>query len=261
MQLELISLRPVEQRFARPLLLLHGAWHGAWCWQGAMQDLARRGFVVHALSLRGHGASDRPQNYVFSGLKAYLADLRAAIAAIEPTPMVMGHSMGGFVLQHYLMSQRLPGAFLLCSMPYRGPGRFLAQWALHHPMPTIKTLLTLDNRHLVGTPALAHEAFLNLERPVADAEEIAAQLVNEPLRMIFDSLLFLPQPRRNRSPLAVFAAARDAIFTLGEQRALAEAYGAPFILVPEAGHDLMLDPAWQIVAVQVEYLARKWTDS
>jgi hypothetical protein len=34
-QLEHLVLHSDERRYATPLLLIHGAWHGAWCWHDA----------------------------------------------------------------------------------------------------------------------------------------------------------------------------------------------------------------------------------
>ncbi len=37
---------------SRPtLLLVHGAWHGAWCWERLLEPLARRGVAVATLDL------------------------------------------------------------------------------------------------------------------------------------------------------------------------------------------------------------------
>ena len=38
-----------------PVLLVHGAYHGAWCWDGWVERLDAEGWAVHALDLRGHG--------------------------------------------------------------------------------------------------------------------------------------------------------------------------------------------------------------
>ena len=43
---------------ARPaLLLVHGAGHGAWCWEHWMDALAKRGWTSYALSVRNHPGS------------------------------------------------------------------------------------------------------------------------------------------------------------------------------------------------------------
>ena len=36
-------------------LLVHGAWHGAWCWQHVSEGLIRAGHSAHALTLTGLG--------------------------------------------------------------------------------------------------------------------------------------------------------------------------------------------------------------
>ncbi len=44
---------------ARPVLLVHGAWHGAWCWAKVIDALRERGVEVHATELhRGSVEAD-----------------------------------------------------------------------------------------------------------------------------------------------------------------------------------------------------------
>ena len=50
---------PTTSSAAPPLLFLHGAWHGAWCWENFLDFFTREGFVCHALDLEGHGAESR----------------------------------------------------------------------------------------------------------------------------------------------------------------------------------------------------------
>ena len=256
--LEHLAISPPERRYATPLLLLHGAWHGAWCWRPAMEDFARRGFAVHAISLRGHGGSDRVRGFNFCGLADYVEDLRTAIAALDAPPVVVGHSLGGYVLQCLLMQQRLPGAVLLATMPIGGhPGsgmlRFLGTWIVRHPLANARALITGNLKHMVGTPGLAREAFFRPDIPAAELQGYAALLGAESLRVgLWDGFAVRMRPELNRSPLLVIAAERDAVFTVTEQRQTAAAYGAELVVIPEAAHDLMLDPAWPQAANAIE---------
>lgn len=53
---ELISKTPTLPAHATPLLFIHGAFHGAWCWDEHFLDyFAQHGFSAYSLSLRGHG--------------------------------------------------------------------------------------------------------------------------------------------------------------------------------------------------------------
>ena len=58
MTLEILSRLPKERTTHAPLLFVHGAYTGAWCWdEYFLPYFAERGFEAHAVSLRGHGAS------------------------------------------------------------------------------------------------------------------------------------------------------------------------------------------------------------
>ena len=60
MNLEVISKYPAGAARPTPLLFVHGAWHGAWCWDEHFLDFfAAHGYAAHALSLRGHGGTGR----------------------------------------------------------------------------------------------------------------------------------------------------------------------------------------------------------
>lgn len=257
LRLEHIVVTPTTRRFRRPLLLLHGAWHGAWCWHPAMHDFAARGFAVHAISLRGHGGSDRARSFNLTNLRDYVDDLRMALAAITPTPLVIGHSLGGFVVQLLLEEQTLPGAVLLATIPVTGARRFVLSWMVKHPLACTLALLTGDGKRTVGTPRLAREAFFRPNADKAMVERAVALLGPESLRIaIWEAFTRRPRTTLNRSPLLVIAAERDAVFTLEEQHRTAAAYNAELVIVPEAAHDLMLDPGWNLAAAAIERFAR-----
>jgi pimeloyl-ACP methyl ester carboxylesterase len=258
-QLEHQVLYPSERRYAAPVLLIHGAWHGAWCWRDAMADFAARGFEVHAISWRGHGGSDRPRSINLVGVRDYVRDLAQAIESLSPRPVVVAHSLGGYLTQLYLAEHDLAGAVLLCSAPPGGVLPFLLRYARRHPLAYTRIVATLNLLHMVGTPALAREAFFRADIAPDLLDRYRAQLVPESLRTAIDaSLLVFPKPKRNHSPVLVIAAERDAIFTLDEQHALARAYDAELLIVPQAAHDLMLDPAWPQAADAIEdFMKRK----
>jgi pimeloyl-ACP methyl ester carboxylesterase len=77
-------------------LLLHSlAAHGHW-WDWAAPILAGH-FDVLALDFRGHGASDRAPDGAY-GFEGYLDDVVSVLDALgDPPPVVVGHSMGGYM--------------------------------------------------------------------------------------------------------------------------------------------------------------------
>ena len=42
-----------------PIVLVHGYWHGSWCWTAVTEELAARGLASVAVDLAGHGLDAR----------------------------------------------------------------------------------------------------------------------------------------------------------------------------------------------------------
>lgn len=77
-------------------VLIHGAWHGAWCWQKVVRLLEQEGHKAVAPDLPGHGDDKAPIPRI--SLQAY-ADRVCAILDSQSEPVVLvGHSMGGIVI-------------------------------------------------------------------------------------------------------------------------------------------------------------------
>ena len=85
----------------RPILLVHGAWHGAWCWAALQAELDRRGIPSYAVDLPGHGLSLLPLGDLH-GDAAHVAAALDVVAATNETDEVLlvGHSYGGAVITH-----------------------------------------------------------------------------------------------------------------------------------------------------------------
>ncbi|MCU0942527.1 MAG: alpha/beta fold hydrolase, partial [Hydrogenophaga sp.] len=80
------------------IVLVHGAWHGAWCWRRVLPLLRGAGIDAHAVTLTGVG--DRAHLMAPSiDLHTHIQDVLALIEAEELTRLVLvGHSYGGMVV-------------------------------------------------------------------------------------------------------------------------------------------------------------------
>jgi pimeloyl-ACP methyl ester carboxylesterase len=76
------------------VLLVHGAWHGAWCWAAVQAALTDRGIPSLALDLPGHGASSLPLGDLYGDA----AEVRRVIDGIGGPVVLVGHSYGGAVI-------------------------------------------------------------------------------------------------------------------------------------------------------------------
>lgn len=79
----------------RPIVLVHGAWHGAWCWYRVVPELATLGLRAVTPALPGHVPDARPPGSVT--LADYVATVVAALDAVGPATLV-GHSLAGVVI-------------------------------------------------------------------------------------------------------------------------------------------------------------------
>ncbi len=75
------------------VILIHGIWHGAWCWSAVRERLDQGGIASIAPTLKGIGERfDEADESV--GVDDHVADVVDAIRAVETSCVVVGHSYG-----------------------------------------------------------------------------------------------------------------------------------------------------------------------
>lgn len=95
------------------VLLVHGAGGDGWQWRAAMADISREGYAAHALSLSGHGRSEAAPP-TFARL---FEDVRSVLAGLPENTRLVGHSLGGYLVQRELEQSERPAAVLLAPVP------------------------------------------------------------------------------------------------------------------------------------------------
>lgn len=86
-------------------VLVHGAYHGAWCWHKLTPELEARGHDVITFDLPAHGTDTTPVGEVSFG--DYTDRIQTAIEAVEEPVVLVGHSMAGMVITQ--AAERCPG--------------------------------------------------------------------------------------------------------------------------------------------------------
>ncbi len=235
-----------------PLLFLHGALHGAWCWDEHFLDyFAAAGYRALALNFRGHGASPTPTPIGKVSLADFTADLATTVDRLPVEPVLIAHSLGGFVAQKYLEHHDVPGCVLLASAPPSG-GRDLALRALRrHPILNIRSALTGRLLPVYGTPELAREWFFSPDMPAELVERYAGMLQEDSARAAMDTLRHPPRPDLIRTPILVLGAGNDNHLPARAVRATARAYGVRAEFLPGLAHDIMLEAGWRTGANRI----------
>jgi pimeloyl-ACP methyl ester carboxylesterase len=78
-------------------VLVHGAWHGGWCWRDVVQPLTAAGHRVYAPTLTGLGERAHLMSPAIT-LETHIADVRGIIEAEELDDVVLAvHSYAGMI--------------------------------------------------------------------------------------------------------------------------------------------------------------------
>lgn len=259
MDLELISKTPEDSKANAPIVLIHGAWHGTWCWENNFLDyFAREGWHVHALSLRGHGKSEGRSKLRRWSISDYVDDVAQVVSSLDRPPILVGHSMGGFVTQKYLERHAAAGAVLLASVPPTGTARFNLRIIQRHPLVWLLANLTMTPYLFVKNPHHARHWFFSPSISQQALAEHHSKLQDESYRAALDMLaLNLPNPRLIKTPVAVLGGENDKIFSVSEIAHTARAYGVEPKIFPDMAHNMMSEQNWESVAAWIAVWAAK----
>ena len=258
--LEVVTRTPARLKHKTPLLFIHGAFTGAWCWEEHfLSFFAEAGYAAHALSLSGHGSSRGREKLDTLSIADYVDDVREVVEQLPTPPVLIGHSMGGFVVQKYLEQHAAPAAVLMCTVPPQGMMGVAFNALFARP-----ALLSNLNDMMAGGQASyesLREALFAQEVTQDDLKRFYHLAQPESHRAIWDMTLFnLPSASRivenlasiaARPRLLVIGAEHDHLMPASTAQMTARTYGVEAEIFPGMGHGLMLERDWRIVAARI----------
>jgi pimeloyl-ACP methyl ester carboxylesterase len=250
--LEILSYEARGPRAATPLLFVHGAFTAAWCWaEHFLPFFAEHGFTSHALSLRGHGMSDGRQQLDWHSVNDYVDDVAETVTGLGAAPVLIGHSMGGLVVQKYLERASVPAAVLMASVPPQGLLSASLQLAIQTP-DVFRDMNAIFAGGGASADRLRQVLFAQPIGPDA-LQRYYRMMQPESQRALWDMAFFdLPQRwRMQLPPLLVLGAELDALIPARFAEATANYYGTEAEIFPRMGHGMMLEAGWEMVAVRI----------
>jgi pimeloyl-ACP methyl ester carboxylesterase len=252
-KLEIISKYPADGQRPTPLLFIHGTFHTALCWDVHFLDyFAQHGFASHALNLRGHGKSEGREKLRWTRIADFVEDVTNVVRQLPSPPVLIGHSMGGFITQKYLEDHDAPAAVLLSSPSPTGMLPTAIRKARQHPLVFAKVNLTFSLLPFIATPQLTRDAFFSTDLPDKQLLEYWKQTQDDSFRAFLDMVaLDLPKPAKVKTPLLVLGAARDNMIAPGEIEATGRAYNTHAEIIANVAHNSMLEQRWQSVAERI----------
>ena len=249
-RLEVRTRLPAQSSAKPPLLFVHGGYCDAWCWEPYFLPwFAAKGYAAHALSLRGHGASEGREALFVTGLDDYVADVEHVASTLPSPPVLIGHSMGAAIVERMLTTRPIRAAALLAPIPPAGLGP-VAQRLLAWQPEYLVNMNRLDAPHLGGDVLAAlRPMYFSPSVPPEILAEAVRHLTAESPRALMDLTLRLHggvpvAPAR----LLVLGANDDRISTSADVWATASLYGVPALVLPGLAHMMMLERDWQSVA-------------
>jgi pimeloyl-ACP methyl ester carboxylesterase len=104
------------------MVLVHGAWGGAWIWEKVVEPLEALGHKVETLDLPGAGDDHTPLEEI--NLDLYAERICEVLGTSPEQAVLVGHSMGGMAVTQ--AASRCPGRvasliYLAAFLPGGGP--------------------------------------------------------------------------------------------------------------------------------------------
>ena len=253
----MIECQPKNQAKKIPLLFIHGAWHGAWCWKkNYLPYFAERGYRAYALNLRGHGAGNGKQVINNSSIADYVEEVSAMVGQIKDKPVLIGHSMGGAIVQKYIEfnQEKIRGVVLMASAPSDGLSLLiLLRWCVNFPKSMFYLLLLNRGKKLTENELnIVSKCFFSPNMDEKKKKLYTSFFVPESNRVIREICKRLvATPKQIKIPLLIMGAENDLLMPTKYIKEAAKEYLCDPFIHKGMSHDMMLDPAWEDSAARI----------
>ena len=229
-------------------VLVHGAWHGAWCWGRVVPALWAAGHRAFAPTLTGLGE----RAHLFSAdirIETHVADVLAVIEAEEMVGAVLvGHSYAGNVIT--AVADRLARAEALSRLVYLDagipdPGD---TWSSGQPEETKAARRAL----------IAEKGFLPPADPAVfglsgdDAAWVERHMTAQPPALYDDPVRFDPV-RAQRWPRSFIDCTSPALATIDRSRARVRSEPGWEVIEMATGHDPMVSMPKELAEILLRW--------
>lgn len=217
-------------------ILVHGAWHGRWCWDEVAPLLRAAGHQVVAPDLPGMGKDKTPLSKV--DLSTWTLAISDEVAQAFDSVVLVGHSRGGIVISEvaeivpdrikrlvYLAAFLVPTGKTLADMLASAPPNPIADGAI---------VMREDGYSSVIAPTKVEPVFYNTTP--ADRVARAASLLSPEPMMSFTTPLCLSDARYGRVKRGYIECVRDNAIPIALQRKMQQALPCEPVLTLDTDH-------------------------
>ncbi|MBK9368506.1 MAG: alpha/beta fold hydrolase [Deltaproteobacteria bacterium] len=251
---------PTPARVAPPrtVVFIHGLYLNAGCWDDWREVFEAQGYNTLAPEWPGHDGepaalrADIPEALNTLSFEQLVAQHRELVAGLD-SPILIGHSMGGLIVQLLLQEGLGSAGVVLHSAPPKGLTSFAPAF-LRSNAPVLKPGMD----PILLSPKQFHFGFANyLDRDAALAL-YEASLVPEAKGVAKGPLTDAAELdwAKERAPLLIVAGAEDHVIPAGLNERMARRYEASpsrtdLVVMPGRTHGTLTQPGWEQVADDV----------
>ena len=234
-------------------VLVHGAWHGAWCWSRLQDSLSAANALSTAVDLPGHGEDTTPPAGLT--LDAYADSVLRVLDHIHEPVVLVGHSLGGATISTVAerVPERIAALVYVCAL-LQPSGATPADLHANHPDSPLLAAIELSEDGLLTSirSDAAGDLFYGDCDP-EDAEWATDRLVAEPTGPAM-STIHTTTERWGAVPRAYVRCGLDRAIAPDEQDRMVQEVGADVVVELASSHSPMLSQpdALAVALVEIE---------
>lgn len=230
-------------------VLVHGAWHGAWCWS-SLQECANApgGFASVALDLPGHGCDRTPLAELT--LDAYADRVVQTLCGLDEPAILVGHSMGGIVISQAAerAPERVAGLVYLCAFLLPAGESILDRYVAQPDSELMAAVeISDDGQSTTVRPEAAPGLFYG-DCTAEQARWAAGRLVPEPVLPVSTPLEVTPE-RWGAIPRAYVRCTSDRALSPEMQDELIGTVGVDEVVEMQTAHSPFLSRPRELASV------------
>ncbi|MGD9592932.1 MAG: alpha/beta fold hydrolase [Candidatus Berkiella sp.] len=195
-------------------ILVHGAWHGAWCWEKVAFMLKQRGHSVIAPDLPGHGNDKTQASNIH--LQDYINCIEALVSRAPQEVILVGHSFAGMVISAVNSEKVKQLIYVAGFLPMHGQS--LHDITANIPPSRFIKMMGIDTQNMLlhaNVNAMKDYAYQTCENGVF--ESISSLFSPEPMAP-FGEKVHLSENRFSLLPKVYIECLQDKMISIQTQR-------------------------------------------
>jgi pimeloyl-ACP methyl ester carboxylesterase len=219
----------------KTILLIHGAWEGAWSWEHTIEHLEGNGHTVKAIDLPGHGDDKTPISEIDMAL--YANRVKKELEKIDGQVILVAHSFAGFIITK--AAEEMPEkieklVYVASAIPYEGKTA-LEVFEEDKESEFLENLIFSEDKSIATMSRETVKNIIFTGATDAQIDVVLPKLVAQATKPFFEQVITTPE-NFGRIPKAYVETTLDRVVTIKGQRHIQKMVGIDEVITLESGH-------------------------